>query len=136
MSDPPGIILNCDTNAQMEDTINEEKIYTQYLGGKGGSHGHIQTRHVDKVTFPELFEALKRPSQQESQGLMKREEAETHKGQKCLDASTSADESARYFVRLPGHTGPDGQDNLQLEESSMSSISANSQGSKDKRKCT
>jgi hypothetical protein len=134
LSAPPGIILNCDTNAQLEDTINEEKMYTQYLGGKAGSLGNIQMRHVDKVTYSELFEALKRPSQQEFQELIEQEEAKMPNPQRHLLTSTSADESARYFVRLPGHTGPDGQGSAPLEAPSMSTISANSQYSKDNRK--
>jgi hypothetical protein len=119
-------------------------MYTQYLGGKHNNNnkegfglGNVQARHVDKVTYPELFEALKKPhQQQELQGLVNNNQDEPEKPtyQNSLLLNTSADESARYFVRLPGQAGLDGQGNVLLDDSSMSTISTNSQYSKHNQK--
>ncbi|CAB9517468.1 expressed unknown protein [Seminavis robusta] len=127
-----GIILKCDTNAQIGAAINEDKMtYTQYVGD---NHGNISARHVDRVTHPELFEMLKNHNKQHDVTTIGNpHEAATPRNSNHTLLNASADDSACYFVKLPGQKDQAGSDMVRLDDSSMSTISANSQVSQSKR---
>ena len=127
-----GIILNCD---QYDATSNEDKLYTRYIGDdrnkQGGIWGNMHERHVDRVTHPELFEALKGSHEQEFLDDKKEQHAEALTASDR--ANNSADESACYFVKLPGHKVNEAQGNVRLNDCSMSTMSSNSHSSKGTR---
>lgn len=137
-SEKTGIILKCDTSAQLSSTINnnddDEKVYAQHQD-KELNKGNTSTRHLDKVNHPGVFEKLKNPEQPaaNSETVTPEPASASSNATAKLEPvlNTSADESACYFVKLPGQK--DGAGNVRLDDSSLSTISASSHLSKNQR---
>lgn len=131
-----GIILKCDTNAQVGATINEELIYTQHQD-KDFYNGNISTRHVDNIQHVGVFEKLKnleQPAIRECSGGETSDSAGAIGSDAVMpdqSLNESKEESACYFVKLPGQKDANG--NMRLDDSSLSTMSANSHLSKNKR---
>jgi hypothetical protein len=133
-SEKTGIILKCDTNAQVGAVINEEKIYQQHHD-REFNKGNISTRHLDRVNHPDTFEKLKNPNQKSgNKEGQNSDEASTGQNSAILQdhsLNTTGDESACYFVKLPGQKDTSGN---HIDDSSMSTISANSHMSKNNKR--
>lgn len=122
-SEKSGIILKCDTNAQIGTTINDTRHYKQHH-----DPDMANGRHLDKVGHEGLFNHLKTPKQgNTTTGQGDNSNRDTIMQTNALDQSISSDDSACYFVKLPSNK--DGT-KKNLDDSSMSTISANSTISK------
>ena len=131
-SEKTGIILKCDTNAQVGATINEEKMYTQHQD-KVANKGNVSARHLDRVEHPGVFEKLKNPKLQEGSSSEELENSDSAGGiVQDQQLNASGDESACYFVKLPGQKDASGMV-VRLDDSSLSTISANSHLSRNNR---
>jgi len=139
-----GIILKCDTNAQVGATINEEEVYKQHQD----RNGNTTTRHVDNVSHPGVFDKLKTPQTKNGNGANNnnnptngqsgndKDNKDRHDADFNQSVNASADESACYFVKLPSGKNQMLEDGaVRLDDSSMSTISADYRVSKSKRTC-
>ena len=131
-----GIILKCDTNAQVGTTINtEDKIYTQHQDGDLVDE-HTSTRYLDNVSHADVLDKLKTPQHKNTPKVSNiHNKIDDYNGAVLHESvNASADESACYFVQLPsGKKDGNGHGMVRLDDSSMSTISADSRASKTKR---
>lgn len=114
-----GIILKCDTNAQAGMVIGETEHYQQHQ-----DPDMANARYLDRVNHPDVFNHLATPRQGNSSGDNPPANALEQR------INSEADDSACYFVKLPG-TNDETRKNM--DDSSISTISANSHLTRDGR---